>query len=124
MKIEVFCGACKEYILDTNPEVLELPLAGHMFSVREGREWDMFHPSVTGLELICPMCSWTFHVEEKLIVGSPNRQPQAVNDIIDNLPEILPDPPQSKTKVGRPKGSKSRKIEDTVLHKMGIPVKR
>jgi hypothetical protein len=69
MKLEVYCCNCKEYILETDTEILDTPLKGFMFKVRPDREWWLdFDDNNEGLNLTCPVCGWMFHVEQSLMV--------------------------------------------------------
>lgn len=68
-KLEVYCCSCKEYILEANTDTLKSPLNGDMFKVRPDREWYLyFDGECEDHNLTCPMCSWPFHVEQKLLV--------------------------------------------------------
>lgn len=66
--LNVYCINCKEYILQTDIDTLGEPLVGSMFKQKPGMEWNIFHPTDTGMNLVCPLCSWGFHENGKIIV--------------------------------------------------------
>ncbi len=109
MRLEVYCGNrnCGEYILDTDTDVLALPLTGHMFKPRADREWQSpFEDEAESVNLTCPMCEWTFHVEQSLTVRKPDSfYPASERQLSDakitgTVPRILkyflPPPPKPK----------------------------
>lgn len=79
MIIDIYCCACKEFILQADTDTLKTPLVGGMFKVRPGREWSLFSPHDVGLDLTCPLCEWSFHenghvsacVGTEMIFGMP-----------------------------------------------------
>lgn len=75
MKLEVYCGNCKEHILEADTDTLEQPLTGAMFKVRPEREWYLsFDNECEGINLTCPVCGWMFHVEQSLLVRKAPRR--------------------------------------------------
>lgn len=75
-EVHVFCSNCKEDILRADSEKLKFPLIGSMFTVKPGMEWDIFGPSATGNDLICPMCEWSFlKGSNGLLIGSLDLPP-------------------------------------------------
>ena len=74
-KLEVYCGNCKEHILEADTDTLGLPLTGAMFKVRPDREWYLyFDGECMHQNLTCPQCGWPFHVEQSLLVRKSVRQ--------------------------------------------------
>jgi hypothetical protein len=92
MKLEVHCQNCKEYVLETDTEILEEPLRGHMFNLRPEREWILdFDDTAEDQQLACPMCGWGFHVEQKLLVRKiPEFYPVATRHLSDSVIEGKP----------------------------------
>ena len=107
--MKIYCINCNEYILDA--EKLEFPLVGNMFTHRPDVEWDVFSEVDTGLDLVCPMCEWTFYdltedsakiLTDKGIVAVKRLTGVEDCGIIDTVA------PETKRR-GRPKGSKNVK---------------
>jgi hypothetical protein len=70
VRVKVLCSNCKEHILFTETDKLSLPLKGTMFEHRPDREWGYFHESAIDLDLVCPMCGWTFHQDNTILTDN------------------------------------------------------
>lgn len=71
MIIKIHCQNCKEYILQAETSKLDRPLVGAMFTIRPDREWYAFEGDAVDMDLVCPMCAWTFHENQKLLYQRP-----------------------------------------------------
>lgn len=74
MIIDIYCINCREFIYQADTHTLKKPLEGHMFPLRPDREWVPLPPDAKDMDLVCPMCSWTFHEYGKLLVMHPSRR--------------------------------------------------
>ncbi len=72
MELDVYCNSCKEHILQADTNTLAEPLIGSMFKVKKDMEWSMFSPHDTGLDLVCSLCSWVFHLNGAITVKADN----------------------------------------------------